>query len=96
MDHVAAAGTLVQIVDILSDQGELRNAPFHLGQSEVARIRLRRCDQSTPPVIPLPNQFRIVRKCFWRGQLLRAKLPPEAVVVAKSRYTALRRYARAR
>src|SRR5438874_13817325 len=57
------------------------------------RIRLRRANALAPLTVPLPNQLRITRERFRRGQLRRIKVPPVPALAAKRRDTALSRNA---
>src|SRR5207253_1512413 len=57
------------------------------------RIRLRRANALAPLTVPLPNQLRITRERFRRGQLRRIKIPPVTALAAKRRDTALSRNA---
>src|SRR5438874_5719715 len=55
------------------------------------RIRLRRANALAPLTVPLPNQLRITRERFRRGQLRRIKIPPVTALATKRRDTALSR-----
>src|SRR5437667_9871455 len=58
------------------------------------RIRLRRANALAPLTVPLPNQLRITRERFRRGQLRRIKIPPVTALAAKRRDATLSRNTR--
>src|SRR5208337_3537044 len=93
---VAAAGQLVQSVDVLRDQRELSRARFGRCQRIMSRIGLGVCDQRPPPVVPFPYEFWIARERPGRGEFFSAILLPQTVVAAKRGHTALGRYPSAR
>src|SRR5438067_785730 len=57
-------------------------------------IRLRRANALAPLTVPLPNQLRITRERFRRGQLRRIKIPPVTALAAKRRDATLSRNTR--
>ena len=84
-----AAGSLVQTIDILGDQGEGGEAFFQLNQRQMPGIRGGSADQLSAPGIPFPDQARIAAKGFGRGQLFRSEaLPKTGLSIPKGRHSA--------
>ena len=83
LEDLAAAGEIVQAVDVLRDQGEAALADFQLHQRAVRGVRRGFGDHLAPPVVPLPHQLRVSRERFGRGEILGLVLPPEPAVAAK-------------
>src|SRR5258708_34493752 len=73
LDHLAAAGALVQPVDVLRDQQEFGGASLQLHEREVAGVGLRRSDELAAPGVPIPDEPRVARESGGRGQLARIK-----------------------
>ena len=71
--HVAAAGELMQAVDILRDQREFGRARFQLGQRIVARIGLglARSRRGASRTIPKPVSDRARTRRAWRDSSAR-------------------------
>ena len=78
LDQLAAAGALVQPVDVLRDQHEIGGASFQFRQREVARVGLRRRDELAAPGVPVPDELRVARECGRRGELARIEARPQA------------------
>jgi hypothetical protein len=97
LDHGLAAGTLVQAIDVLSDDGQLWNETGKRHQRMMSGIRLRAGNQFTAPAIPAPDQRRVASKCVRRRELVRIVLFPQpGLRFAESRNTGLRRDPRTR
>ena len=87
----------MQPVNILCDEPHaIGPSPLKLHERVVGGIRLFRGNQFTPPVVPFPDQPRVPRKGFWRGEVFSAKGTPQAIRPAKGRYAAIRRNAGSR
>ena len=86
----SAAGHIVQTVDVLCDQSEVRLLNLQPHQRRMAGIRPGLLDAYPPPVVPFPNQARIARESLRRRQVLGLVLFPHAAGSAKGRDTALR------
>ena len=81
-------------IDILRDQPELiGHATFKFYEGEVSGIGRFRGNQLTPPVVPFPDQPRVPRKGFRRGEIFCAVGAPQAIRPAKGRHAAIRRNA---
>ena len=92
MQHIDAAGALVQVIDVLGDQGQARQAPAQFGDRQVGRIGLGREYLLAPPFVPAPDQRRVVAKGLDRGQARRIEVFPEAGQgIAKGRDATFRR-----
>ncbi len=87
-------GGLVQAVDVLRDQPEIREAAAPLGEHVMRRVRPTRGDQPAAPVVPLPDETRIVRKGLGRGERFRLEVLPQPVGATKCRDAARSRNAR--
>jgi len=77
LQYRVAACRLVQAVDVLSDEREPRRALLQSNESEMPGVGLGRLNKSPTPVVPLPNEFRITRKGFGGGEILRPELLPQ-------------------
>ena len=82
--HITGSGTLVQPVDVLSDEGKAGPAVAPGRQDPVGRIGGATGDQRTPPVVPFPDQARICCESFRRGKLLCRKVVPQPSRTPKS------------
>jgi len=90
VNDILAAGTLVQVVNVLRDQRQLRYMAREVGDGQMSRIRLGLEDAHAPPFIPAPDQRRIAAKRFGCGQLARIEtLPYTGQRVAEGRDAAL-------
>src|SRR5690606_25963159 len=86
MDDVGVSGALVQIVDILGHQGEPGYESRQFGDRPVRRVRLRLQYLHPPPLIPAPDQRRVLAKgirCSQRSGI--EALPETGERVAKGR-----------
>src|SRR5262249_29513653 len=61
------------------------------GNRKMRRIGLRTADQRPPPLVPLPDQKRVVCERLRRCQILRPVVAPEAALTAKRRNAAVGR-----
>jgi len=77
LQDVPAARLLMKTIDILRDQSEPRDAPLQLGNRLMPAIRPRVCNQTAPPVIPLPDKLRIASKCRGSRKILSPEVPPK-------------------
>src|SRR3984957_16491211 len=93
--HWRAAGTLVQVVDVLRDDTDLGMVlPGRDGAVPV--IGFDGADQVVPPQIPSPDPLGIALPALNAGQLVGIELGPQPVlVVAERRHAALRGDSRA-
>ena len=90
MNHRLAAGTLVQVVDILGHQGQPRHPPRQLGNRPVRRIRRGTQHLLATPLVPAPDQLGVGDERLGRGQLRRIEARPQASQrITKGRNTAL-------
>jgi len=79
MDDTFAAGTFVQIIDILSDeQKPFAKHLFKPRQRQMRRVGLDyRIVQLSPPfIIKTQHQFRIASESFWRCDIFNAMIFP--------------------
>ena len=91
--HPAAAGTAVQIIDVLRDHGEPGEEGFHSGEGLVTRIRPDVSYDRPPVRIPFPDKGRIPHKGFHARQLFRLEFAPDPIGTPERGDTALRRNA---
>ena len=90
-----AAGALMQAVDILCDEGQLRQQSLKRRDSRMCRIGACRGKHFPPPLIPLPDQGRVTLESGLGCQIFGAVIGPEpGLPVTKGGYTALGRYPR--
>ncbi len=68
--YVLVAGTVVQPVHVLGDEGEVRYALLQFDERPVAGVRLCFADELAAPLIPFPDELRIAYKGFGGGELL--------------------------
>ena len=68
----------------------------NLGEDVMRGVGLARGNHLPPPVVPLPDQARIAREGFGRGEGFGAEVLPESVGAAKGRHAARRGHAGAR
>src|SRR6476660_4794089 len=93
--HRRAAGALMQVVDVLRDDDDLR-VILPGGDGAVAGVWFDSGHQIVPPQIPSPNPLGVAKPTLCTGQLIRVELGPQSVlVVAERRHTALRGDSRA-
>ena len=83
VDDILAPCTLVQIVDVLSDDDDLLASGFRPSKRQMRWIGCRPRNDSAPHVVPLPNQHRIAVECILSGEILGTVLLPPAVRIAK-------------
>src|SRR5438270_5584462 len=62
LEDPAAAGALVQTVDVLRDQREAGLGDFKLSQGPMSGVGLGFRNETAAPVVPFPNQARIERE----------------------------------
>lgn len=95
-DGAGVAGTLVQVVDVLADDGQpTRMASLEVGQRAVPRIRLRRANAEAALGVPGPDPCRVGHEAFLAGQLGRIETRPQARHrIAEGRDAALGAHAR--
>ena len=91
MDDVFGTRTLVEIVDILRDQEDLRAADaFQICNGVVSGIGFDRCECGTAQVVEALDKIRIPNKGFRSGDLFDLVPLPQAVFVAEGRQTGFR------
>lgn len=83
LENPAAAGEIVQAVDVLRDQGEGGLAALQFGERAMGGVGRGFGDLPPPPVIPLPHQARVAPESFRRGQVFGLKTLPQAARTAK-------------
>ena len=81
-------GRLMQPVDVLRDECEVGEALAPGREHSMRRVRLARGDLPAAPVVPLPHQARITRKCLRRGERLGFEALPKTVSAAERRHAA--------
>ena len=79
MQNVAAAAAFVQVIDVLCDQGEDRQAVFEFGQRAMTGIGLGLLDGVQPMHIPLPDEAWVGSKSLLCGEPLGIKARPQAI-----------------
>jgi len=90
LGSMAAAGALVQVVDVLRDDRQLGPARLQVGQGEVARMRLCPCHLRHAPDVAAPHQIRVGPIGGGCRQSLRVELAPQpALPAAKRRHAAV-------
>lgn len=62
LDDGFAAGALMEPIDILRDEREPRLHRRELGERKVRGIWIGSGDQAAPPLIPIPDERRVLRK----------------------------------
>ena len=72
-------GPLVQVVDVLGDEGGTRGVGFDRRHGQVSGVRLGMSDDPASPLVPAPHELRVRTERLWGGQLLGVELPPEGV-----------------
>src|SRR6185369_2052723 len=70
------AGSLVQTINILCDQAELRKYPLHLNDSEMRSVRICIGDELTAPFVPFPDQARVAAESARSRQILGTVIRP--------------------
>ena len=89
VQHLFTSRTLMQVVDVLRDQGELRNESRHCCNSLVRGVRPRVGHRRAPPFVPGPYQCGIALEGMRRCELGGIEaLPKAGLLVAESRNTA--------
>jgi hypothetical protein len=86
--EVSAPGFEVKPIDVLSDEGEMREPGLEIDQSFVAWVEGEACDEIPAPVIKLPYQLRVPRKGMRRRKFHDIMVAPETVCPAKGRNAA--------
>src|SRR5271163_4106627 len=88
--HRRAAGALVEVIDVLGDDGDL-GMVLPCGDGAVPVVGSDGGHQVVAPQIPSPDPFGIVAPALGAGQLVRIEAGPQSVlVVAKCRHPAFR------
>ena len=77
LDHVLAAGALVQPVDVLGDEGERGHQPPQPRDRVVPFVRLHLTHLLPAHPVPAPDAIRVAGEGLGRGQVLGPKLGPE-------------------
>jgi hypothetical protein len=97
VDNFGAAGALVQIIDVLCDQGKGRHMARDGRDRSVPGIGLRRKYERSAPFVPAPHQGGVAVERVRRRELGRVEVLPETgLFVAKRRNAAFCRYSGAR
>ena len=93
-DDIVRARTLMQPIDILRNQREVRHAALQFGERRMAGIRLRRTHAFAPPFVPVPYQRRIALERLGRRQFFRTEACPQSgLCFTEGRDTAFGAYA---
>src|SRR5262249_17489386 len=95
-DHISTACALVELVDVLGDEQESLESLLHCGKRIVSGIRSALAHHHASRFIPFPTSLRVGHEAVARSQFFGIELRPKpGHRVAKSRYPAFRRDARA-
>jgi hypothetical protein len=94
--YFRAAGALMEVVDILRDQCEMRKEFRGFCDGGMTGIGLYPPNEAAPPGVPTPDEIRILRESFVRRELLRIVFLPQPTRAAERRHAAFRRYTRTR
>ena len=78
MDHAAAAGALMQVVDVLRDQRHRGHLPRQRGDGVMGCVRLGTRHLGAAPFIPTPHQIGLRRKGLRGGERARVEARPQA------------------
>ena len=92
LDDLGGAGEVVQAIDVLSDQGELRAQQFKAAEGVVTEVGLGESDGAAALFVLGPDQLWIPGKGFGGCEILEAKVAPVAAVAAKGRDAAFGGY----
>jgi hypothetical protein len=77
--RVGIAGALVQVVDVLADDGQHTGPARGIGSKRpVAGVGLRSAHTFAPLGIPVPDALRVGAKALFAGQLSRVEARPQA------------------
>src|SRR5437762_3445183 len=82
---VRNSGTRVKVVHVLGDKQELVCMLGQSGDCFVCGVRLRVTNALPALAIPIPDELRIARESFRRGEFCRIEISPVALLAAKSR-----------
>ena len=82
-NDMGRSGPLVQAIDVLGDQVELRKSVTPTSEDLMGTIRATRRYQLPTPLVPAPDQLRILVKRLRSSQVLGAVGFPQAVVAAE-------------
>ena len=85
LNNLRAAGSPVQIVHVLSDQGQSWYKIGEFCNREVTRVWIGLRDIVAPPAIPAPDQFRVCEECFRCREIVWVVLGPEALPGSRER-----------
>ena len=92
MENVLGTGTLVEIVDVLGDQGEVGDALCQGGEGVMSGVRRGAQDLHAAPLVPPPDQCGVVSVRGGGCELGGVELLPESrLFVPERRDAALRR-----
>jgi hypothetical protein len=72
LDQLIVPGALVEVVNVLRDEGQLRYLFRESGQREVTRVRFHVGHRVAAPPVPAPDQRRVGEEGFRRGQIFGA------------------------
>lgn len=84
MNDVRTTGSLMKIVDVLSNQRESREETAKVGNNPVCRIRFAEHDQATTICVPAPNQVALFSKRGGCRQFLEITVRPQAVSASRN------------
>lgn len=76
VQHIGAAGALMQIIHVLSNHRQTWDSGGHLNNREVGRVRLRLHYHHPSPFVPAPDEFRVAFESVGVGKILRPKSMP--------------------
>jgi hypothetical protein len=82
----------VKAVHVLRDQQEVLIIPLHLCDDLVSGIGPCLRNESPPPIVPFPNEFRVFEERSGGGKLFGPVFLPKTVLAPESGHTAFDRY----
>ena len=83
LGDVGAAGMLMQAVDILRDQGQLRYVAGQLGKRDMSRIGAGFGNKFAAPSIPAPDEFGVRSKSFRGSEIQRVVLCRQTALASR-------------
>lgn len=86
----------MKTVNVLSDQGEVREAVAPVGEDRMRPVRLTGGYQLPTPVVPLPHQVGVASERVWGCEVLWAVGSPESVSASEGGDTARGRHSGSR
>jgi len=78
MKHVVISGSLMQIIDILRDEGEVRHIAGHCRNRSMSGVRLCAKNESAAPFIPPPYQGGVAHEGAGSREFSRGEVFPQS------------------